>query len=93
MKTWIPFLTLRHVFVFDLVFVFSFVFDLKSLKPKLFLEMNIQGLDGAFLGPSDLSISLGVPTDLGLPKCQYTLVLSLSKSQFLLTTLIFEALL
>ena len=27
-----------------------------------------QGLDGAFLGPSDLSISLGVTTDLGVPK-------------------------
>ena len=82
---------MRHVFVFDLVFVFSLVFDLKSLKPLFFLEKNVQGLDGAFLGPSDLSISLGVPTDLGLPKCQY--ILSLSKSQFLLSTFIYEALL
>lgn len=30
--------------------------------------LDLEGLDGIFLGPSDLSISLGVTTDLGLPK-------------------------
>jgi len=30
--------------------------------------LDLEGLDGAFLGPSDLSISLGVNTDLGVPK-------------------------
>ena len=45
----------------------------ESQTCALFDFLNVQGLDGAFLGPSDLSISLGVPTDLGLPKCQYTL--------------------
>ena len=27
-----------------------------------------QGVDGAFLGPADLSISFGITKDLGLPK-------------------------
>jgi len=30
--------------------------------------LDLEGLDGAFLGPSDLSISLGVNTDLGVPR-------------------------
>ena len=31
-------------------------------------KIFFQGVDGAFLGPADLSISFGVSTDLGLPK-------------------------
>ena len=34
-----------------------------NIKP-----ITSQGVDGAFLGPADLSISFGVTKDLGLPK-------------------------
>ena len=73
-------LLLTYLFTYLLTYLLEVgVLDQKSW---LSLNLNLQGLDGAFLGPSDLSISLGVPTDLGLPKCQYSLarwhVLSLS---------------
>ena len=31
-------------------------------------QTTSQGVDGAFLGPADLSISFGITKDLGLPK-------------------------
>ena len=55
--------------ILDLEVIANFAKESLHLTTYIF----VQGLDGAFLGPSDLSISLGVPTDLGLPKCQYTL--------------------
>ena len=46
------------------------ILDLKVENISTFLDKNVktQGVDGAFLGPADLSISFGVSTDLGLPK-------------------------
>merc|ERR1719150_1930934 len=65
----------------DYVKVFAMIETREAIE-NLDSILDLEGLDGAFLGPSDLSISLGVPTDLGLPKCQYSLarwhVLSLS---------------
>merc|ERR1711972_206759 len=56
----------------DYVKVFAMIETREAIE-NLDSILDLEGLDGAFLGPSDLSISLGVPTDLGLPKCQYTL--------------------
>merc|ERR1712130_938375 len=51
----------------DYVKVFAMIETREAIE-NLDSILDLQGLDGAFLGPSDLSISLGVPTDLGLPK-------------------------
>ena len=73
-----------YLLTYLLTYLPTYLLEVGVLDQKswLSLNLNLQGLDGAFLGPSDLSISLGVPTDLGLPKCQYSLarwhVLSLS---------------
>jgi len=51
----------------DYVKVFAMIETREAIE-NLDSILDLEGLDGAFLGPSDLSISLGVPTDLGLPK-------------------------
>merc|ERR1712001_802760 len=43
--------------------VFAMIETRKAIQ-NLDSILDLKGVDGAFLGPSDLSISLGVPTDL-----------------------------
>merc|ERR1712121_461959 len=51
----------------DYVKVFAMIETREAIQ-NLDSILDLEGLDGAFLGPSDLSISLGVNTDLGVPR-------------------------
>merc|ERR1719466_350478 len=51
----------------DYVKVFAMIETREAIQ-NLDSILDLEGVDGAFLGPADLSISFGVSTDLGLPK-------------------------